>query len=155
MINEDELFLMNVEHVLALEGGYVNHPNDPGGETRFGISKRSYPHLDIRALTRDEAMGIYYRDYWLKYGVQDIDSPALQSVYFDAVVNHGARKAQSFLLQSDGDYKRLLILREAFYRRLAKQSRFRVFLQGWLNRLQRLEEFVLSKVLRRFPSSLE
>lgn len=46
------------------EGGYVNDPEDPGGETKFGISKREYPNLDIAALTRDDAIAIYRRDFW-------------------------------------------------------------------------------------------
>ena len=45
------------------EGGYVNHPDDPGGETNFGISKKEYPHLDIKNLDREDAMAIYKRDY--------------------------------------------------------------------------------------------
>jgi lysozyme family protein len=52
------------DRVIGHEGGYVNDPNDPGGETQWGISKRSYPHLNIRMLTRAEAMGIYDRDFW-------------------------------------------------------------------------------------------
>lgn len=46
------------------EGGCVNHPEDPGGETKFGITKRSYPHLNIRDLTLDDARAIYRRDFW-------------------------------------------------------------------------------------------
>jgi lysozyme family protein len=57
-------FEQAIDTVLAHEGGYVCHPNDPGGETKYGISKRQYPQLDIQALTRDEAMEIYHRDYW-------------------------------------------------------------------------------------------
>jgi len=44
----DERFLKAVEMVLAHEGGYVNDPNDPGGETKYGISKRSYPSTATR-----------------------------------------------------------------------------------------------------------
>lgn len=46
------------------EGGYVNHPEDPGGETNFGITKMTYPELDIAALTEDDAVAIYARDFW-------------------------------------------------------------------------------------------
>jgi lysozyme family protein len=46
------------------EGGYVDDPDDPGGETNMGISKRSYPKQDIKNLTRDRAIEIYYEDFW-------------------------------------------------------------------------------------------
>ena len=48
--------------VLHYEGGYVNNPHDPGGETNYGISKRQYPDLDIQAITPSQALGIYRRD---------------------------------------------------------------------------------------------
>lgn len=53
-----------IEPVLKHEGGYVDHPDDPGGETNFGISKRRYPELQIATLTREEAIEIYRRDFW-------------------------------------------------------------------------------------------
>ena len=46
-----------ISRVLSHEGDYVNDPSDPGGETKFGIAKRSYPHVDIRNLTRDGCSG--------------------------------------------------------------------------------------------------
>ena len=49
------------------EGGYVFDPNDAGGMTKYGISQRSYPTLDIKDLSRDEAIAIYFRDFWQKY----------------------------------------------------------------------------------------
>src|SRR5690606_28008981 len=57
----DERFRRAVEVVLKHEGGYVNNPSDPGGETKYGISKRSYPELDIANLTQEDAIAIYYR----------------------------------------------------------------------------------------------
>lgn len=57
-------FNQAIERVLSTEAGYVNDPNDPGGETKWGISKRSYPDLDIAGLTRDQAKEIYERDFW-------------------------------------------------------------------------------------------
>ena len=53
-----------VTRLLGDEGGYVDNPADPGGETKFGITKREYPQVDIAALTRAEAIAIYYCDWW-------------------------------------------------------------------------------------------
>lgn len=53
-----------IARLLQTEGGYVNDPQDPGGETNFGISKRSYPNVDIKSLTWEKAAAIYKRDYW-------------------------------------------------------------------------------------------
>lgn len=66
-------FALAVAELAELEGGYVNRPDDPGGETKFGISKRSYPHLDIAALTLEDAQAIYHRDYWLRLRCDEID----------------------------------------------------------------------------------
>ena len=46
------------------EGGYVNDPNDPGGETKYGVSKRSYPNEDIPNLTKERAKEIFREDFW-------------------------------------------------------------------------------------------
>lgn len=53
-----------IEAVMKKEGGYVADPDDAGGETNFGISKRRYPEIDIAALTREEAIALYRRDFW-------------------------------------------------------------------------------------------
>ena len=55
-----------IEVILKHEGGYVNDPVDPGGETNMGISKRAYPDLDIKGLTKQSVREIYYKDYCLK-----------------------------------------------------------------------------------------
>jgi lysozyme family protein len=65
---DDAVFAEAVQIVLRHEGGYVDNPADPGGATNFGISRRSYPNLDIGALTRDQAAAIYYRDWWQRFG---------------------------------------------------------------------------------------
>ncbi len=62
-MNADRKFAVALEKVLAHENGYVNDPDDPGGETKFGISKRSYANLNIKDLTREQAAEIYYRDF--------------------------------------------------------------------------------------------
>lgn len=57
-------FEIVIERVFMDEGGYINDPKDPGGETNFGISKRSYPTIEIKNLTREQAAAIYKRDFW-------------------------------------------------------------------------------------------
>ena len=55
-----------IDIVIKHEGGYVNDPNDLGGETKYGITKRFYPDVGIKNLTVEEAKQIYYDDYWVK-----------------------------------------------------------------------------------------
>ncbi|MBW2091588.1 MAG: hypothetical protein JRI34_05630 [Deltaproteobacteria bacterium] len=93
----DDKFNKAVEKLLKLEGGYVNDPKDPGGETKFGISKRSYPDVDIANLTEDEAIEIYRRDWWEKYGYGLIEYDRLAEKVFDLAVNMGPRTAHGFL----------------------------------------------------------
>lgn len=82
--------------VLTFEGGYSNDPRDPGGETKFGISKRAYPNVDIASLTVADAREIYRRDYWLPVIAETQDS-VLRLLAFDAAVNHGVARAVSWL----------------------------------------------------------
>lgn len=77
-----------LEIVLSHEGGYVNDPKDPGGETNFGISKRAHPDLDIKRLTRDQAAAIYRRDYWDRCRCGSFDT-AVAIIVFDTAVNMG------------------------------------------------------------------
>lgn len=91
-----EGFTAAVEFVLAHEGGYVNHPSDPGGETKYGISKRSYPDLDIRNLSRDQAIAIYKRDYWDTSGAEKMP-PGVGFLVFDHSVNAGRSSAIKLL----------------------------------------------------------
>lgn len=94
-------FEQAVAMVLKHEGGYVNDSRDPGGETRFGISKRAYPDVDILRLTEDEAKAIYKRDYWDKLRTDEIPEP-LAICLFDAAVNMGRDKAVRLLQRACG-----------------------------------------------------
>lgn len=87
-----------IGRVLAHEGGYVNDPADAGGETNFGISKRAYPHLDIAALTREDAKDIYRRDYWDRLTLDRLETdPMLRGSIFDMAVNAGPGRAVTLL----------------------------------------------------------
>ncbi len=85
-------FDVSIARVLGNEGGYVNDPDDPGGETQWGISKRSYPLLDIRTLTRDSAIGIYRRDFWERISADQLPV-MLQFLVLDFAVNCGVETA--------------------------------------------------------------
>lgn len=80
------------ELVLGHEGNYVNDPRDPGGETKYGISKRQYPHLYIASLTIEQAKGIYRADYWEAVDGDELPWP-LNCFVFDAAVNQGVDAA--------------------------------------------------------------
>jgi lysozyme family protein len=85
-----------IEMILEHEGGYVDHPTDPGGETIYGISKRAYPDLDIKNLTVAEAKEIYRNDYWDK--IKGDDLPAgVACVTIDYAVNSGVSRASKAL----------------------------------------------------------
>jgi lysozyme family protein len=85
-------FLAAVERVLADEGGYSSSPADPGGATKFGISARAHPGVDIATLTRDAAVNIYWREWWLPFGFAQLPA-AIAAKTFDLSVNIGAAHA--------------------------------------------------------------
>lgn len=90
-----------IERVLSHEGGYVNHPKDPGGETNWGIAKRSYPDLNIRMLTRAQAIAIYKRDFWDRVQGDKLP-PEFAFQAFDAAVNHGIGNAVRWMQRAAG-----------------------------------------------------
>jgi len=163
-MSPEERFRYAVEMVMQHEGGYVNEPADPGGETKFGISKRSYPHLDIANLTREEAIAIYRRDWWERYRMGEIEDVAIASKVLDVFVNVGPIQGATIVQRAlhacgrrhviiDGiigtqtitainDVKpRAMLLAAiraeaaAHYRTLvARNPRLNKYLNGWLNR---------------------
>lgn len=88
-----------IKVVLKHEGGYVNDPDDPGGETKYGISKKAYPDLNIADLTEDQAKEIYYHDYWEKGRIETLPFP-LQKIFFDMTVNFGRKGAVKVLQEA-------------------------------------------------------
>ena len=100
-MNFDQAF----ERLIAHEGGYVNHPDDPGGETNWGITKRvAMAHGysgDMRKLTREQAKEIYRTAYWQRSGAPGYD-PAVGFQVFDIAVNHGIGNAVRMLQRAVG-----------------------------------------------------
>ncbi len=89
-------FYKEIKKVVEREGGYVNDPDDPGGETKYGISKKAYPKVGIKHLTLDDAVEIYKNDYWIPAKVEQLPD-RLQGQYFDMVVNQGKVKSARIL----------------------------------------------------------
>lgn len=153
-----------VDIILDLEGGYVNDPDDPGGETRFGISKRRYPHLDIPNLTRERAIQIYFCDYWDHYRCPEMPW-RLGMAVFDGAVQH-AGQANTKMLQMalhvtpdgyigpvtlgaarscdvDLVLDRYISHRAVLYRDLSMQESRGKFYRGWMKRLFRVLRHII------------
>jgi len=142
--------------VFAHEGGYAFNENDPGGETKYGISKRSYPELNIRELTREQAKGIYERDFWKPLKLYMIDNANICLELFDFSVNAGISRAVKMaqklagtqedgimggmtakaINEFEGDYvKAYKHARRIYYEHLGSKDRYGIFLKGWLSRI--------------------
>jgi lysozyme family protein len=96
-MNFDQAFDALISH----EGGYVSDPRDPGGETKFGISKRAYPNVDIKALTLEQAKAIYKSDYWDRSQCDSLP-PVVAFQVFDTAVNSGIGQSIRFLQRAVG-----------------------------------------------------
>jgi Glycosyl hydrolase 108 len=139
----DERFTKAMQWLFEAEGVYSNDPVDRGGETKYGISKRSYPDLDIKNLTKEQAIAIYYKDFWLPLNPDKYDESTL-IVLFDTAVNHGLGRAKSWIKTVDGNWNQFLQKRMAFYKQIVERDPpQKRFLHGWQNRLARLKRFVL------------
>jgi len=93
-------FNLAIPHVLQHEGGFVDHPNDPGGATQFGISLRflqqstaNITQTDIRHLSVADAIKIYEREWWQRYHYAAIDSQQLATKVLDLAINMGSHQA--------------------------------------------------------------
>jgi len=111
------------------EGGYVNDPRDPGGETKYGISKRAYPDEDIQNLSLERAKELYRRDYWDALG---LDGSPWNIAYplFDCAVNQGPGYAHT--LASINDPIELFAQRALRY---AQAKNIAYYGRGWFRRL--------------------
>ena len=128
------------QFILEREGGYVNDPDDPGGETKFGITKKYHPSVSIPELTIEQAREIYRLMYWEKLGCEEMLSP-WNLIIFDAAVNQGQgyaftlkRMIGEFLCPSDAIIERL--------KRYAKHPKRSKYMNGWVSRMLALQELI-------------
>lgn len=84
-----------VTKTLIREGGarFTDNPDDHGGATKYGISQRAYPSVDIPNLTEEQAKAIYKQDYWDKVSGDKVRSQAVAENIFDTAVNMGVTTA--------------------------------------------------------------
>jgi len=161
-----------LETILHHEGGYVNHPKDPGGETNLGVTKRVYEDWggtkDMKDLLVEDVAPIYKKNYWDR--VKGDDLPAgLDLCVFDFGVNAGTGRSAKYLqtligttadggigpntLKKLADYidthgleetiKEFQEDRQDYYEKL---STFKTFGRGWTRRVDETTELALSMV---------
>lgn len=117
--------------VLEREGVLSDDKNDPGGITKYGISKRAYPALDIASLTKDQAIAIYRKDYWDAAHCNTLPFPMALAV-FDAAVNQGVGAALGMRGRAGDDLVELMAQRGLRY---ARNDKWPLYGHGWLRRL--------------------
>ena len=138
------------------EGGYVNDPDDWGGETKYGIAKRYFPDEDIKSLTKERAKDLYMARFWGPMKLLGIESYSVVLEIFDFGINAGRKRAIKTAQQLAGvgrdgilgpisnaainnykgdfvkDYKHA---RRVYYEYIATKRNNIKFLKGWLNRV--------------------
>ena len=154
-----------LKHILKWEGGYVNHPSDPGGRTNLGVTQRVWEEwtgkpateADMRGLTVEMVTPLYKKRFWDAVRGDDLPS-GVDLCVFDCAVNAGVGRASRFLQQAvgvvadgaigpktleavtkmaaDEIVERFCDLREAHYKSL---STFATFGKGWMRRLDGIE----------------
>lgn len=112
-VDAEERFRAAVEVVLGHEGGFVDHPADPGGATNWGISLRflrsqgydvgdvdcdgDIDAEDVRKLTREQAIEFYRKYWWDQYRYERINDQTIAIKVFDLAVNMGSGNAHKVL----------------------------------------------------------
>lgn len=128
------------------EGGWSNHPDDPGGATMFGViqavydehrDKRGLPRQSVRKITRDEALGIFFNNYWLASGCDTLH-PGVDLATYDASVNSGVGRGRKWLAASVGSADHSVTVKRICQKRLSFVQglrTFKTFGKGWSRRI--------------------
>jgi lysozyme family protein len=109
-------------------------PGDAGGGTKFGISSRSYPDVDIEGLTRADAEEIYYRDFWMRPGVQAITDSQMRAKVFNMGVLMGPGVAEHLAFQCSTLDEFRQACERHFQAIVARNPGDAKFLHGWTRR---------------------
>jgi hypothetical protein len=134
-------FPLALAFVLRWEGGFVDDPRDPGGITKYGISQKSYPELDIKSLTKVQAAEIYKRDYWNRVGGDSLPFP-FDFLAFDTAVNCGVGRTNRWLGMATTGHD-FLFIRLKHYAQVGTGR----YMRGWVSRVVALHDLI-NKVKR-------
>ncbi len=134
-----------IEYILDWEGG-SRLVRDTGGLTRYGISQRAFPNVDIAGLTRAGAIRLYRTHYWDRLDCDSLPDEMRLAV-FDCAVNQGVGTARRFLARASS-LEEFMVLRRSHYISLAEgnPAKYAKYLKGWLNRMRAVE-----RASREFP----
>jgi len=137
-------FDRSITFILKWEGDLTS---DTGGLTRWGISQKSYPDLDIANLTLEEAKAIYKKDYWDAMKCDTFMFPECM-VIFDSAVNCGVTRTKLWVAESEqnGGWRNILLLRISHYTKLANDKKYKPYFLGWMNRVMDLYKTVNDNV---------
>jgi hypothetical protein len=126
---------------------------DKGGPTKYGISQKAYPNLDIKNLTKEQAIEIAKRDYWDKNNIDKLD-PAMREIYFDTAFNKGSGAAKKIFERSGGDPNKFLDERQKYVDSLVKNNPSqKKFKEGWSNRVNDLRKVAETATDAIIPSA--
>jgi len=143
ILNKIFMFDLLMIYIFKHEGGYVNDPDDLGGETKYGIAKRYFPNEDIKNLTKERAKELYYQNYYVPLQVDKINDLQLAFQYFDCGVNCGIKNAKNMMIKAkliketstDSLLSIFKELRREYYRNISELRNNKKYLKGWLNRV--------------------
>ena len=151
----DNNFMRALKFTMKWEGWFSNDKADPGGKTKYGISDAGDGTIDglvdadrdgdgdvkVEDLTKEQAIAIYHKSYWLDSGCDKLELP-MAVVVFDTAVNCGVGRALRWLKQAQ-TVKEFLALRVNHYHRIIdNNSELKKFYRGWINRVVDLKKYV-------------
>jgi len=131
------------QFTMQWEGGskYTNDSDDPGGGTKYGISQKENPDIDVQNLTEEQAMGIYQQRYW-DHVAQGKDDD-MDMAAFDSAVNCGVPTVLKWL-PTCITWEDVTAMRRQHYVALANANpNLDKYLTGWENRVKSLETFII------------
>ncbi len=123
-----------LEWMFKTEGGLTT---DTGGLTKYGISAKAHPGVDIAHLSKADAAEIYHREYWRAIDA-DALPPNMRLAAFDSAVNQGVGQTRTWLKQARGDLQTFMRFRIEKYAQLARDPKYAPYAKGWARRLQHL-----------------